>query len=73
MVAILREHGLITNPGVMGYNADLTKKGKAYLRSISSYDAPIPAEAARLDRIEKDPAEGSMLPFGQYDTHKMGK
>jgi hypothetical protein len=33
-LAILREHGLITKPKGISYNADLTKKGKAYARSI---------------------------------------
>lgn len=36
---ILREHGLITKPRVGSYDANLTKKGKAYARVLYHMDA----------------------------------
>ncbi len=34
-LAILREHGLVTNRKGISYHADLTAKGKKYLRSLN--------------------------------------
>lgn len=63
-LSILREHGLITAPKGISYQANLTEKGKRYARSI--YDTTVAAAhseaAARLGELY----DAGMMSFLQY-------
>jgi hypothetical protein len=63
---ILREHGLITKPRAGSYDADLTKKGKAYARVLYLADTrAAPATPAAPDEWVLMPREPTQEQWDQ--------
>lgn len=56
-LAILREHGLVTKPRGISYRADLTEKGKRYLRSLNPPRPGLIDLSPELRALLRDAAE----------------
>jgi hypothetical protein len=68
-VAILREHGLITQTKGAGYRANLTEKGKRYARAIYDHARAQEAMIARL-RDALEAMRRQFSPFPSEDTER---
>lgn len=54
-MTILLQHRLIRKPRPMTYDTHLTKKGKAYLRALVSFDSIVSAVRHKREYRDRDP------------------